>query len=231
MGKVLSLASAPHGSRTSGVRERLTQMILTGEIGAGERLHELSLAKQLQVSRGPLREALRALESAGLVTAVPNHGVFVRRVELEDALDMYDIRAGYARVAGRLLARRIVKEQFAKLEALYQRMARACTAGNTTSYYAGNLQFHAMLMQFTGNQRLIAVNEAALNELQLYLRNAVEGSAQLRESQAEHRRILDAIKSGNADRAGAAFESHVLAGKQRMLERLGSDRGVKRAGG
>ena len=66
------------------------------------------------------------------------------------------------------------------------------------------------------------MSEAVRNELQLYLRDAVVGPAQLKKSQAEHRAILDAIVEGDAEAAGAAFESHILAGKQRMLEYLGS---------
>jgi DNA-binding FadR family transcriptional regulator len=67
------------------------------------------------------------------------------------------------------------------------------------------------------------MSEAVRNELQLYLRDAVVGPAQLKKSQAEHRAVVDAVVEGDAAAAGAAFEAHILAGKQRMLEYLGSN--------
>ena len=215
------VAGARHGQLGSVVHSRVEELILTGAISAGERVNELRLASQLGVSRGLVREALRALEYAGLLAAVPNRGAFVRKVALDDALHLYDIRAGLARVAGRLLARRVTRIELARLRATFERMERACAARDVATYYAGNLAFHSQLIELAGNPRLTAMNESVRNELQLYLRNAVVGPTQLKESQAEHRAILQANIKGDAERAGAAFEAHILAGKQRMLDNLG----------
>lgn len=223
------LADTRHGHLGAEVRKRIEELVLNGAIPAGARINELQLAAQLNVSRGPVREALRALEHTGLLVAVPNRGVFVRNVELADALDLYEIRAGLAGVAGRLLARRITKPQIVKLKATFERMERACTARDITAYYAANLTFHAQIIEFAANPRLTTMSEAVRNELQLYLRDAVIGPAQLKESQVEHRAILDAIVEGSARAAGAAFEAHILSGKQRMLEYFG--RGGKTAAG
>lgn len=221
MAKIVRLQTAKHGHLGGAVRERIEALVLTGAIPAGERVNELKLAAQLKVSRGPVREALRALEHAGLLVAIPNRGVFVREVTLEDALDLYDIRAGLARVAGRLVARRVSRAQLARLRATHERMARACAEGDVKGYYAANLAFHSLLIEYAGNARLTAMSEAVRNELQLYLRNAVGGPAQLKESHREHGAILDAVAHGDAERAGAAFETHIVVGKQRMLEHLG----------
>lgn len=223
------LADIRHGHLGSEVHRRIEALVLNGVIPAGARINELQLAAQLKVSRGPVREALRALEHTGLLVAIPNRGVFVRNVELADALDLYEIRAGLASVAGRLLARRITKPQITKLRATFERMERACTARDVNAYYAANLDFHTQIIEFAGNPRLTAISEAMRNELQLYLRDAVIGPAQLKESQMEHRAILEAIIEGNARAAGAAFEAHILSGKQRMLEYFG--RGGKSAAG
>ena len=78
-------------------------MILSGELRAGERMNELALATRLGVSRGPVREAARTLERDGLVTSIVNQGVFVRQISIEEAAELYDLRAvivGYA--CGRL---------------------------------------------------------------------------------------------------------------------------------
>ena len=221
MAKIVRLFETTHGHLGGTVRSHIEDLVLNGAIAAGERINELRLSRTLKVSRGPVREALRALEHAGLLVAIPNRGVFVRKVALEDALQLYDVRAGLARVAGRLLARQVDKAQVTRLRTVLARMERACAARDVAAYYAANLIFHSHLIDFAGNPRLAAFSEAVRNELQLYLRDAVAGPQQLRQSQAEHRAILGAIVDGDAERAGAAFEAHILAGKQRMLDYLG----------
>ena len=210
-----------HGHLSSAARARIEQLVLNGAIAAGERINELKLAGEFKISRGPVREALRALEHAGLLVSIPNRGVFVKKVDLADALNLYDVRAGLARVAGRLVAQRASKAQIAKLRATFAKMEGACAARDMTGFYSSNLLFHSQLIDFAGNPRLTGMSEAVRNELQLHLRDAVVGPAQLKKSQTEHRAILEGIVDGDAEAAGAAFEAHILAGKQRMLEYLG----------
>lgn len=228
MGKIVRLTSklggTRHGHLGGEVRKRVEELVLNGAIPAGARINEFQLAAQLKVSRGPIREALRALENSGLLVAIPNRGVFVREVRLEDALDLYEIRAGLAHVAGKSLARRITTPQIARLKATFARMEKAIAARDISAYYAANLHFHSQIIEFAGNPRLTAMSEAVRNELQLYLRDAFVGRAQPRDSQSEHKLILKAIIDGDAEAAGAAFEAHILSGKQRMLEYFGRRR-------
>lgn len=108
----------------------------------------------MQISRGPLREALRVLVHAGLLVAIPNRGVFVKKVELADALHLYDVRAGLARVTGRLVAQHASREQLDKLRATFEQMEGACTDNDIAGFYAGNLSFHSQLIEYAGNPRL-----------------------------------------------------------------------------
>ena len=221
MDSTSELTGARHGELGEAVRKRIEHMVLTGAIGAGERINELQLAAQLHISRGPLREALRSLENAGLLVSFPNRGVVVKKVELADALHLYDVRAGLARVTGRLVAQHASREQLDSLRATFDAMDADCAAADVGAFYAGNLSFHSQLIEYAGNPRLTALSESVRNELQLYLRDAVVGPARLRKSQAEHRQILDGIVAGEPEQAAAAFETHILAGKQRMLDYLG----------
>jgi len=210
------------GSLTTIVREKIERMILSGEIAGGERLNENALAVQLNVSRGPLREATWSLEQAGLVQIVRNRGVFVRKISLEDALHLYDVRSGLARVAGRLVASRVTAEQIALLTALYEELERARETQDQAAYNEGNRQFHARLVEFTGNDRLISYHETTEKELRLFVGAARLGPARLRVSNNEHKQILDCIVKGDDEGAAAAFEGHILNGKRRMLESLSS---------
>lgn len=207
------------------VRQKIEELVLNGAIAAGERVNELSLANRFNISRGPVREALRSLEHAGLLVSIPNRGMFVKNVDLTDALNLYDVRAGLARVAGRLAGQRASAQQLESLRALFDDMQRACEARDTAVFYAINLVFHSRIIEYAANPSLTSISDAVRNELQLHLRDAVIGPAQLKTSQAEHRAILDAIADGDAERAGACFEAHILAGKQRMLEHMGRGSG------
>jgi DNA-binding GntR family transcriptional regulator len=204
------------------LREKVRMLIQNGDLRPGERVNELALAAQLGVSRNAARDALRSLERSGLVTIIPNRGAEVRRVLLEDALHLYDIRAGLSRTSGRLIALRITAEEEKELLALAERMDAAVEHRSYQEYHDLNAAFHSVLMSITKNPRLIALNDAVENELKLYLSKGVFTLAQMRMSQLEHRKILEAIMSGQPEVAAEAFEKHVLTGKQRMLDTTGS---------
>ena len=149
-------------SLTSLVQQEIERMILAGQIKAGERLNEQNLATKLGVSRGPIREATRGLERAGLVTAVVNHGVYVRKVSREEAFELYDLRALLTGFACARLAETASAMQRKHLAALVRRMESAAKAGNSTTYYALNLEFHDVLMRYAGNGRAKQIDESLI---------------------------------------------------------------------
>jgi DNA-binding GntR family transcriptional regulator len=204
------------------IREKVRLLIQSGELKPGERVNEQALAVQLGVSRNTAREALRSLEQSGLVTIIPNRGAEVKKVLLEDALHLYDIRAGLARTSGRLIALRITAEEEVQLISLIDRMDTAVDQRDHHLYNDLNNEFHRVLMQITKNPRLIALNDSVENELKLFLHKGFFTLAQMRMSQMEHKKIVDAIVSGQPEVTAEAFEKHVLTGKQRMLDTTGS---------
>ena len=148
-------------------------MILAGSLAAGERLNEAALATSLGVSRGPVREAVRGLERSGLVVAVRNQGSYVRQVSAEEALEIYDIRAALTGLACAQLAEIGTAAQLAALRAMVKRMEVAWRADEAASYYAGNLDFHAALLEFGGGPRARRLYAELGNELHLYRRRAL----------------------------------------------------------
>jgi len=91
-------------SLTAVVQHEIERMILSGELGPGEHLNEKAVADKLQVSRGPVREACRALAELGFVRLIPNRGVFITQLTKADAIEVYDLRAGLTGLAASLLA-------------------------------------------------------------------------------------------------------------------------------
>jgi len=225
MTKIVTRDAGAIANRLDDIQEQVRKMIHSGALRPGERVNENALATQLGVGRNSAREALRALEQAGLVRIVPNRGAEVRKVSLEEALDLYDVRAGIAHSAGRLAAMRLDSGQEAGIRNLLDGMEAALTARDGATYSSLNQSFHAALMGATRNPRLIALDEGVAAELSLHIRKGVYTMAQMQLSHAEHRAIVDALRDGRVAETADAFERHILNGKQRMLDTVRSTSG------
>jgi DNA-binding GntR family transcriptional regulator len=191
-------------------QREIERMIVAGELQAGERVNENSLAARLGISRGPIREACRALAQAGLLDAFVNRGVFVRRLEIEEAAELYDIRASLAGLVGRSLAPAVTEPQIAGLASLVERMADAAAADDVDTYYPVNLEFHDRLVEHCGHRRLAALYRSLAKELSLFRQTGLTQPGNLVISNAERAR--------DPRRAAGAMESHVDNAKQRMLK-------------
>jgi phosphonate utilization transcriptional regulator len=198
-------------------QQEIERMILSGEIAPGAKLTEAWLAAKLGISRGPIREAFRRLEEAGLVRQEKNRGVFVRDIPLDEAVEIFDLRAAMDELVGRRLAESVTPEQLKTVRAIVDRMEQAAKAGDADAYHLLNLQFHDTLVQLAGNRKLAAIYRKLVKELALFRRRNLLDHGVLPHSAAEHRQILKAIASGDPEAAGRAMFEHVMESKQRML--------------
>lgn len=208
-------------SLTSALKTELERLIFDGTIKVGERINESSLAAHFQTSRGPLREALQALGEQGLISFARNRGAFVRRMSLDEAEELYDLRAALDDEVGRKLAGQLTQEQNEILEGLLREMDVYVKAKDISSYYADNLRFHDLLVQYAGNKRLAEIYRRVIKELHLFrLQGLYAGGAAV--SNVEHRYILQAIQTGDADGAGQALRNHIEAARIRMRKAVQS---------
>ncbi|MFZ6689477.1 phosphonate utilization associated transcriptional regulator [Undibacterium sp. SXout11W] len=194
----------------------IERMILAGEISAGTKLNEASLAEMLGVSRGPVREAFRSLEETGLVRQEKNCGVYVRQISIEEADDIYEIREALDELVGRKLAKTITAVQLKELRSMVDKMEKLAEKKNVSSYSLLNLEFHDVLVKMTGNEKLLTTYRRLVKELNLYRRNSLEQQGTLPISIHEHREIVELIAAGNADAAGNMMRQHVIDSRQRM---------------
>ena len=203
------------------VRRELERRILGGELAPGSKLNEAELAAELRVSRGPVREAFRALEQAGLVRTEKNRGVFVRQVSLEEANEIYEVRAALDGLIGRLAAKRIRPEQVAGARAVVKRMQSAARSRDADAYFPLNIEFHEVLARAAGNAALLANYRRVVNELNLYRRETLARNADnVPISTREHEAILDAVARGDAESAEKLLIAHVLNGRERLHRTL-----------
>lgn len=215
------VAPASPGTRTislTSVLEReIERMIVAGDLTPGERINENQLAERFGTSRGPIREAVRALEGSGLVTSVRNRGFFVRRLEVREVREVYDVRAALFGLAGRLLAERVTDEQLDRLNEFVTTMDEAAARRDFEAYYPLNLAFHEFILDSAGNATLADQYRNFVKKLLLFrARSLVQGGG-LAVSNREHREMLAAIAARDPSWAHEAHWRHVASAKDRLL--------------
>lgn len=210
-------------SLASELEREIEALILNGELTVGDRIQEFQLAERFKVSRSPVREALRALDAVGIVEVVPNRGAFVRRIAVEEALEVYEVRAALFAQAGRLMAERGPDADLAALRSLHAEMAEAAGAHDFDRYFPFNFRFHELIVDAAGNRTLAAQYRMLVKRLRLFrARNLMFGDT-LEVSNREHTAIVDAITRRDADAAARACFDHVEQGRRRVMERVRSE--------
>jgi len=212
-----TIALLQTSSLVSVAQGELEHMILSGELAPGAKLTETALATRLGISRGPLREAFRMLEEAGLLRTEKNRGVFVRDIPIEEAAEIFDLRAAMEELVGRRLATSITAAQLKELRGIVEAMERAVKAAEARGYHLLNLQFHERLVQMAGNRKLAAIYRKLIKELSLFRRLNLADGLLLPTSAGAHRAIVKAIASGDTDAAGRALFDHVMESKERTV--------------
>jgi len=214
-------SQSPH-SRAVDVEQAVAQWIFKGELTAGQKLTEQEVALRLGVSRGPVREAFRALEDLGLVQIEQNRGAFVRKIDLDEAVEIHDVYSALEELAARTAARRLSAKQIAELQSLVESMDAAAEAEDLDRYYSLNLSFHQGLVEGSANRRLLSTYNRLLNELHLFRRFGLMQRGEMQLSNREHHQILDKIAAGDPEGTAEAMRSHTSERRRKML--LGSDK-------
>jgi len=213
----LALTLVQRTSLTQLVAQSIEKLILSGELAPGAKLNEVALAERLGVSRGPLREAYRMLEELGLIRQEKNRGAFVREIALDEAADIYDVRAGLDATAGRLLASRITPAQLATLRGMTDRMQTAAATEDIDGFHVLNLNFHDQIVEMTGNRPLLDIYRKLVKQLTLFRRRNLFAPMAVPHFADEHSAIVELLATGDAERCAQALYDHARGGRQRML--------------
>jgi phosphonate utilization transcriptional regulator len=198
------------------VHAEIEQLILQGELAVGQRVNESELATRFGTSRGPIREALRALEESGLVHSLKNRGVFVREISIAEADEIYDVREALDQLIGQRVAERATAVQLCELEALVAKMDEATAMQDIKCYHALNLKFHDMLVEFAGNARLTESYRVLTKELLLFRLRGLQDGGGFAVSNTEHRAVVKAVAARDGARAGRLLRQHAAASRARM---------------
>jgi phosphonate utilization transcriptional regulator len=212
-----TIALLQTSSLTTVVQQEIERAILVGEYAPGSKLIEATLATKLGVSRGPVREAFRMLDEAGLVRTEKNRGVFVRDIPIDEAVEIFDLRAAMDELVGRQLAAKITAAQLKEIRDLVSDMEKSVKLEDAYNYHLLNLKFHDRLVEMAGNRKLTEIYRKLIKELSLFRRLNLADGWLMPISAGEHRAIVKAIASGDADKAGRAMFDHVMESKERTI--------------
>jgi DNA-binding GntR family transcriptional regulator len=215
------------------IAAKIRARIMSGEIPIGAQLRQAELANDFGVSRTPVREALRQLQTGGLIDVVPNRGAVVRVPAPWEVREAYTVRAELEALAAVLSVENASHEDIARLRAANQAMSDRSSAERDEANGAAldsrreNDIFHSTIAELSGNSRLARsideINETFPRNVSAQL--LVNDSRHREENFSEHSRILDALERGDAEAARAEMREHVIkAGEQlaRWYERRSS---------
>jgi DNA-binding GntR family transcriptional regulator len=203
------------------VRDDVLARILSGELQPGQRINEPDVAARLGVSRVPVREALRELESSGLVAARKHAGVFVRQLTPREVADLYELRAVLDAHAGRRAATLPAPARAGLCAVLEQHTAEMHVAKghrDVQAYYAANLAFHQTLVDAGGNAALALHYRGIVRQLHLSRLKNLSSTRGMQASMAEHAQIVTALSAGDAARCAQLMADHVNASHHRLNE-------------
>ena len=209
--------STSHGSLGSKIFILLRDRILNESCQCGDKLNELTLAKELKISRTPIREALKQLELEGLVESIPNKGVYVKGFSPRDIDDMFEIRLSLEGLAVSFAIDRMDEVHLAKIKEVFELLEFYTAKGDFDKVNDFNILFHESIYQATQSTYF----EQILKDIHYYVsvtsRHSIARPERLESSLLEHRAILEAIIDRDKEEATERIQRHIR--KTQMLVR------------
>ena len=200
----------------------LRKIILEGDLASGERIVETKLAKKLQVSRTPIREAIGQLQREQLVVSIPNGGFRVATLSTQDAIQLYDCRIALEKLSVMDACHYISDKQIKQLEKHVLLAEELNEKGKLDSFQLLEIdyQFHHLIAESSGNQWLLNLLEQVFDKMALLRVQTTKHNPKVLEIRLEHREIYEAIAQKKANLAQETVTKHLVASKARVLKEL-----------
>ncbi len=218
------LASAIRPEQSISLSDKAYNMIKTAILSfvlkPGEPLIEAQIAKQINISRTPIRESLKKLESEGLVNIIPKKGAFVSDITREDIEELFVLREALERTALRAALPRFGADDFLELEEILERAKKDIENGDFETSIQGDVMLHGMIIEKSGYKRLAQFLDVLKTQaLRIrYLGTTVKGRTQ--KSMKEHKAIMDAIKDKDLKLADSLLKEHIRNVRDNVLRAL-----------
>lgn len=200
------------------VTTRLRQRIVEGQIAPGAKLNERELSEQLQVSRTPLREAIKILAAEGLVELLPNRGAVAASLSEQDVADTFEVIAGLEGQSGELAAQRISQAELAEIRALHYEMLAAFTRRDLSTYYRLNAQIHTLINAAARNPVLTQTWRNVNARLQALRFRSNFDEAKWQRAVKEHERMVELLAAHDGPALRELLVQHLHNKRDAVLE-------------
>jgi DNA-binding GntR family transcriptional regulator len=198
--------------------QTLRDAILNGRLPAGARLRQMDLAGRLGISRTPIRDALGRLHQEGLIELLPRGGVRVVLLDLDEAVELYDLREVLDGLASRLAARHASAETIARLEKALARMAQCVERQDANQWFPAHVAFHDAIFRAAGHRRLLGLASLVRLSIRHFHPLLLKAEHRLRDAYGEHREILAAIRARDAEGAERLGRAHIVNAREIVLK-------------
>jgi len=212
-----NLGELERSNLAADVAALLRESIVTGEIPPGTRLVEAEVARQLGVSRGPLREALRILETEGLLESFPGRGSFVAQISERDIREVYSLRSVLEEEAFRLAAERGTSEDFYRLQETLDSMGKAANDGEPLKVTDLDFRFHHQIWEFADHTRLKEVLEGITTQIRMYLSVQTQLYDDLAAGISDHHLLLEALRNRDGEGGARIMRNHLQVATKVVL--------------
>jgi DNA-binding GntR family transcriptional regulator len=215
-----AVISIPRPALHEQVAQRLRQMLVEGRIAPGAKLNERELCEVLNVSRTPLREAIKMLAAEGLVELLPNRGAIAVSLSEADVLNTFEVMAGLEALSGELAAQRITDEELAEIKALHFEMLAAYTRADLSGYYRLNAQIHRAINAAAKNPVLTSTYNQVNARLQALRFRSNQDGAKWKRALEEHEKMIEALSARDAAAMRAVMLTHLQNKRDVVIDQL-----------
>jgi DNA-binding GntR family transcriptional regulator len=202
------------------VAELLRARIYAHELAPGAWIDEQTLADEFGISRTPMREALKVLAAEGLVELRPRRGCYVAELSERDLDEIFPVLALLEGRVAQEATQRATSADFARLEQIHADLERHAATHDTDRFFEANQAFHSALQELAGNRWLSQLIDDTRKFLKLTRRDSLRLEGRLKQSLAEHRDILAAIRAKDAALAARHMHDHILSGRAALARLL-----------
>ncbi|SAI70059.1 GntR family transcriptional regulator [Bordetella ansorpii] len=211
-------APLPGASRSAQIHHILENEILAGTLPPGARLDEMELAERFDVSRTPVREALRHLASAGLIQIRTRQPALVVALSAARLIEMFQVMAELEGLCARLAARRINAAQLAQLSQYQEQLVALAGTEQVEAFYEINRRFHELIYEASQNHFLAEQTRTLRNRIGVYRKMVTQKPTRRADTLTEHAAVLRALATGDEEGAGNAMRGHVNLLGEKLLD-------------
>jgi DNA-binding GntR family transcriptional regulator len=214
-----------HQTLREKILETIRDAILKGSLKPGERVSEPELAERFGISRTPIREAFRQLESEGYLVVIPRRGAVVASLSERDVEEFYSIKSILEGYAARMAAERMAPREIERLEAINEKLAQIADAGDIKSFFRVHNEFHELFIKASGNDKLgELINQLVLKFNRLRLASLAQ-PGRMAISVQEHRKIIEAFRKHDGELADNLVRRTATIGAEVLLQSLAQEQG------